>query len=75
MTSLLLHKILNYILVITVFLLVIWFVYMRYNKGQDLEEKLAGSICAKLIYENISKNFQITNVVISRFNNLFLIDI
>ena len=63
MTFFLLNKILRYLLIIVMICIFIWVINYKINKGVDIDEKLAGSICAKLIYDNITKDFNITKVI------------
>ena len=70
MTIFLLNRILRYILIIVIICILIWVVNYKINKGIDVDEKLAGAICAKLIYDNITKDFAITKVVFDKHYTL-----
>jgi hypothetical protein len=64
------QKILKILLLILLFVVIAWVIIEKKNKGKNLDIKLAGSICAKLVYENIDDNFFLNDVEYREYYSL-----
>lgn len=70
MTLFAMQKILRIILLILLFIVIVWVIVEKKNKGKNLDIKLAGSICAKLIYDNIDNKFLLNDVEYREYYSL-----
>lgn len=70
MTLFTMQKILRIILLILLCIVITWVIIEKINRGQNLDLKLAGTICAKIIYEQIDNKFILDDVEFREYYNL-----